>query len=99
MGPIPVEVLSVAAAALPHIVDGLKAGSKPEDIYETLKKSLAPDALELLEFGLNILFPGSGSVLALVVWAAENLNTLPPEGRRVADPDVFNFPTQVSVNG
>lgn len=69
---VPVAALAPLAAAVPHIVNGIKAGKLPAEIYADLKANIGNEALDVIEGVLNIFFPGVGTLMKLIVFMVEH---------------------------
>ena len=55
------ELLAPLADAMPHIINGLKLGKTPEEIYADLKENMGSLAVNVIAAVLSILFPGLGT--------------------------------------
>ena len=72
LGTFPLSMLEDLASLVPIVTKGIGAGKTAEEIKTELEAAAVPAVLEFAEGALNIIFPGSGTLLEAVAWLADN---------------------------
>lgn len=72
IGPVPLSAFEQIGELLPLIIDGLKSNKSAEAIKSDLEAKLPEVTLAIAENILNVLFPGSGTLLEVLAWMVNN---------------------------
>jgi hypothetical protein len=72
LGTFPLSMLEDFAGLLPIVTKGIGAGKSAEQIKAELEAAAVPAVLKFAEAALNIVFPGSGTLLETVAWLVDN---------------------------
>jgi hypothetical protein len=92
LGTFPLSMLEDFAGLVPIITKGIGAGKSAQEIKTELETAAVPAVLQFAETALNIVFPGSGTLLEAVAWLVDNskgagaVKTIPgygPDGREI----------------
>lgn len=72
LGTFPLSMLEDFAGLVPIVTKGIGDGKTVQQIKTELETAAVPAVLEFAETALNIVFPGTGSLLSAVAWLADN---------------------------
>ncbi len=72
LGTFPLSMLEDFGSLWPILKDGVAGGKSPDEIMTDLEVAAVPAVLAFAEFALNIILPGTGTLLEAIAWLVDN---------------------------
>ena len=95
LGTFPLSTFDSLAKLIPVVTKGIADGKSAEQIKSDLEAAVGPALLGFAERALNVIYPGTGTLLEAVAWLVENnKNSQMTQDEQNAWMDRFGIGTQ-----